>query len=51
MGLSLGTIGNGVREEDELVSQDLVLVFELMKGKRSESRQRLACFTHPGISL
>jgi hypothetical protein len=31
-GCPFGTIGNGVREKDELVRQDLVLIFELMKN-------------------
>jgi TetR/AcrR family transcriptional repressor of nem operon len=31
-GCPFGTIGNGVTERDELVRQDLNLVFELMKG-------------------
>jgi AcrR family transcriptional regulator len=31
-GCPFGTIGNGVTEQDELVRQDLVLIFELMKN-------------------
>jgi TetR/AcrR family transcriptional repressor of nem operon len=31
-GCPFGTIGNGVKEKDELVRQDLQLIFELMKS-------------------
>jgi hypothetical protein len=33
-GCPFGTIGNEVTEDDELIRQDLSLIFEIMKGKQ-----------------
>ncbi len=47
-GCPFGTIGNEVREDDELIRQDLSLIFEVMKSKltaffiREKARARLS---------
>src|SRR5215813_3602474 len=52
-GCPFGTIGNEVTENDELIRQDLSLIFEVMKGKlvpffvREKSRCRLLKSANP----
>jgi TetR/AcrR family transcriptional regulator, transcriptional repressor for nem operon len=53
-GCPFGTIGNEITENDELIRQDLCLIFEVMKNKlaaffiKEKAKGRLACDAHEG---